>query len=850
MIPVRLSLRNFLSYGEEVEPLDFSAIHLACLSGSNGHGKSALLDAITWALWGIARAPSADDLVRLHQTSMHVEFEFELEGQLYRVVRKRSRGKQGQSDLQLQVRGDGDWRSLSEGGVRGTQERITRLLHMDYDTFVNSAFILQGRADEFARRSPGERKRILGEILNLGDYDALAEAARRRARDARARREALEAEIARLDAEVRREPERRADAQRLEKEEAASRLRCEQLRADLNAVLVEKTALDARRRERDDLARRLESARSEILRLQHQQLAAERRRGEAQALLLRSEEVRCRHAELLRGQARLRALNEAMLAGRCLETQRAALDAELRARESELGMQLRIAREFVAQLQGWERDQPSRQQRVTALGEQVAGLDRLEAEREGLQSDLERLAGERAAAAAEQSSVAVLAEKAGERFALLKQADAVCPVCEETLSPEKRKALGWKVREEKQSLEREGEAAARREREAGAAIAAARKRAGEIERHLRSGEVWRRQLVEEEQELAKCAAATTQLPEARAAVRGHEETLAAGAFAPETRAALAALERQLASLGYDEAEHHALQECLARMQGVERDLAALEQAEKDLPAAQEELRLVAAAVAEKEARLHEDHAALAAADQALERVTTVEQEAARLAAELAEADTRHSALARELGSAQAALEQCRAQLVLLREKRSARDQAARDAENYEQLDRLFGRNGIQAVIIENAIPEIEQEANAILARMSDSEMRVAFHTQRDKKDGGVTETLEIQISDSLGSRRYELFSGGEAFRINFAIRIALSKLLARRAGARLQTLIIDEGFGSQDAEGRERLVDAIHSIQEEFARIIVITHVDEMKEYFPTRIEVTKNHLGSQVTVV
>src|SRR4051794_17180746 len=104
MIPIRLHLRNFLSYGENVEPLDFTSIHVACLSGNNGHGKSALLDAMTWALWGEARTTSADDLVRLGQSSMQVEFEFGFDDHHYRVIRKRTRGRTGQSDLQFQVR--------------------------------------------------------------------------------------------------------------------------------------------------------------------------------------------------------------------------------------------------------------------------------------------------------------------------------------------------------------------------------------------------------------------------------------------------------------------------------------------------------------------------------------------------------------------------------------------------------------------------------------------------------------------------------------------------------------------------------------------------------------------------
>jgi exonuclease SbcC len=128
-------------------------------------------------------------------------------------------------------------------------------------------------------------------------------------------------------------------------------------------------------------------------------------------------------------------------------------------------------------------------------------------------------------------------------------------------------------------------------------------------------------------------------------------------------------------------------------------------------------------------------------------------------------------------------------------------------------------------------------------------MSVNFETQRDTKKGDIAETLDIKIGDELGTRDYEMFSGGEAFRIDFAIRIALSRLLARRAGAPLPTLIIDEGFGTQDAEGIEKLKEAIISIQDEFKKIIVVTHIEELKDAFPTRINVVKTEGGSRIEV-
>ncbi len=75
-------------------------------------------------------------------------------------------------------------------------------------------------------------------------------------------------------------------------------------------------------------------------------------------------------------------------------------------------------------------------------------------------------------------------------------------------------------------------------------------------------------------------------------------------------------------------------------------------------------------------------------------------------------------------------------------------------------------------------------------------------------------------------------------------------MLAQRAGARLQTLVIDEGFGSQDAEGRQRLIEAINLVAKDFSKILVITHIDELKDAFPNRIEVEKTPEGSTLTVM
>src|SRR4030067_1819870 len=184
MIPLRLELHNFLAY-KDPDPLNLEGVHIACISGENGAGKSSLLDAITWALWGKARVSSPDDLIHQGEREMRVSFTFELAGQRSRVSRQRgAEGKVGTSLLELQAleSSSGDWRSLSEHTLRQTQDRLTSLLHLDYDTFVNSAYLAQGRADEFTAKPPVQRIQSLPTILGLDRWQVFEERAEAPAR--------------------------------------------------------------------------------------------------------------------------------------------------------------------------------------------------------------------------------------------------------------------------------------------------------------------------------------------------------------------------------------------------------------------------------------------------------------------------------------------------------------------------------------------------------------------------------------------------------------------------------------------------------------------------------------------
>jgi len=312
---------------------------------------------------------------------------------------------------------------------------------------------------------------------------------------------------------------------------------------------------------------------------------------------------------------------------------------------------------------------------------------------------------------------------------------------------------------------------------------------------------------------------------------------------------LETIEKELAGLGYDAARHEQARQQLQQLEPYERDKNSLDEAarlieqEKSLAArAQESARALRES-------LNRDIVKKDILTDELSALPQVQQDLAAAELEYKSVSGRRSQAQEAVGSVRARLKRLAELEVKKKEYEDRIAQSAREESIYRDLARAFGKNGIQALIIDSALPEIAQEANRLLARLTDSRMTVKFETQRTTRKDVLKETLDITIADELGTRNYEMFSGGEAFRINFAIRIALSRLLARRAGAPLPTLIIDEGFGTQDTTGMEKLKEAINSVQDDFEKILVITHMDELKDSFPTRIDVTKTADGSTINV-
>jgi|GEM_PF-1773471 exonuclease SbcC len=168
---------------------------------------------------------------------------------------------------------------------------------------------------------------------------------------------------------------------------------------------------------------------------------------------------------------------------------------------------------------------------------------------------------------------------------------------------------------------------------------------------------------------------------------------------------------------------------------------------------------------------------------------------------------------------------------------------------YTILEEAFGKDGIPTAILRDLVPEVEDEASKLLRELSNGRMAIDFRFGRTTGRGTQTDELIIEAEDGTGKHPVTRYSGGERMRINLALRLGISEVIAIRSGykGKIETLIIDEGLGALDEEGRQATIEILRQLRQRFRKILVISHVEDVKEAFETKLVISKDTKGQSV---
>ncbi|BAS31594.1 AAA family ATPase [Dehalococcoides mccartyi] len=856
MIPVKLKIKNFMCYRGEIPPFSFNGIHTACICGQNGAGKSALIDAITWALWGKSRAKSDDDVISLNEQEAEVSLDFEISGELYQVIRQRQRpkkaGANGQSLLSLFSLQDEKPRNITGDTLTQTEKKIISILHMDYDTFINSAFLRQGHANQFTQQPPGKRKEVLANILGLEIYDQLEDLARQAVREAEAKNLQIEQSIEDGKESLKSRPELEEALNHTRKDLAEGEGKLKIQLAELEIMRHKKHSFDTKQ----NACRQLDNDLKDISKDQSRWIQTlqeiKQRISTFETLSAQKEAIFKGFQEYSTCQSLYDKHNRILAKLRQLENTKKPLEDAVYKEENNLKNtlgkyqeRLKFRQDTAQTLVILEKEKTQSDQLKTRLETEEAELKIQQNKLLNLQSSLARLETEHAVAVKEVNALE-------EKLNLLAEAGenrCNCPLCETELGQDKLKLVFGKYKTEQDTQKNLQADLQEKLSQMQSDIQALLKYIEtETNRLSHSHKQYERQISLLDKGIAEAKEAEIKAAEGRNLIAGIEKQLNERSYAAAEQASLAVVEKEIQGLNFDNAEYTRNQQNLADLTPFEEKKRKLDEAINRLPLENDSLKKASSALAELTARrdnkLNEQQTLL----KELAELPVLEKELGEAETEYKSLSQRQDALRQQLGSLSQKAEQINELEKKLKKQAQEKDQTTQEINYFGKLVRAFGKkDGIQTMLIEDTLPELENGADLLLSRMTDGRMHLSIETQRSTKKGDQTETLDINISDELGTRNYETFSGGEAFRIDFAIRIALSHLLANRLGAPLRTLIIDEGFGTQDTTGIERLKEAINSIQNEFDKILVITHIDDLKDSFPTRIEIDKTPSGSAI---
>lgn len=928
MRPIRLELEGFTAFREKCA-IDFSTFDLFAITGQTGAGKTSLLDAMTYSLYGKTSRlnKSGRELVSQGAASMSVLLHFRVGTYEYRV----SRVMKGASPIaRLEKLQDGEWKGVS-GGIVEINEQVAQIIGLDFEGFTKAVILPQGKFDVFLRGKPDERRDVLNELLDMGVYQRMMQSANEKSRLASERAKVKETEIDPVATPETRAERERELAESVDLERALADIvgRLERAWLDSFSLREKRIALQKAQTELVDTQKRIASA--EIFG-KDAELAAERERISIESLdysiaaVAYDSELHLKLAEweqpaIQRENLRAQAAEHARKREAECADLATAEGKEMAAREllAKVAGDLKDAELLRGSRKALSEELERRYGSTDAIGQVIEGIDAARAncsEIPKLQQQIGELGSRTnllvgAVAAAQDALTAAEAEvetavqkyervHARDRAAALRhelKPGEPCPVCEQTIhlvprSPDAKElstaerqvkvAKGELKKAQDMLLGSRAEAEglpgklnlankqiAMYQSTLDAATGRASKILGRPVDESATGEL---QLLIEQLRTAKVASQKAEshhekilanernashilqdAEHARQSIRNHIDTI--DAMIASSRDALEGLEQVLEGAP-------PLEELRAKLNALKAAKRKREEIEETRKKSEKALRQAEDLVAgcRKDAEALENRRLKCAdwIEELSKDIAKLEKQVRRelgdleLAAppgEAAQIERVRERKRKDLEEAQAGVQQCRFAIQTLTERianneRLRAEVVQHKAEEavYRDLGTWLNAGNFQQYLLGSAFELLATEGSKHLKALSDDRYTFAY---RDK---------EFEVIDKWNGdepRSVNTLSGGESFLASLALALALAESIAElnsSGGVRaLESLFLDEGFSTLDAETLGNVADAIQLLQNGKRLIGIVTHVQSLADQMPTRIEVEKTVSGSRI---
>jgi len=839
MNPISIKFVNFRNYKDETIVFPHSGV--MPIVGKNGTGKSTIFYGILLALYGKVLIDDAETSVKEliiddGSKDMSVEYKFSHDGLTYEIIReyrlsktKNDIAKCDQVKCELNQIIGKQIIPLTAKSKSITSEKVVDILGKDCSNFCNSAFFPQDEANRLARLRPAEFIEEVSKLKKITVWELLREKAVNKLNKVTVMLDGIDHYLETCKLEIEQKGDVQLAIDGLNKKIMSAKDDIKKIEIEVSKITKEKDGLvlvidNVKRIESD-----LQSVNIEINDFIKEKDGVERNINEQGGIVSRKAEIEEKFTEFQSLENSKELLDTALMNRSNLTNQISNIENEVN------NAKLEVERLY--------------QQAITNNDNAIAVLqnaDEVELQHENCRQSIESLSlleaqtgdieNENREILVRISAIKTtnenLSERINEETVKMQQfmKDRICFECERPVDDNGMNFIKGKKIEKIDSYKLQGRDNVEKMNLLEEQLKNNNEQLLVMNNNLSKKSSFDRELGQLETQIGNITVARETSNRLVHEINHLKSIIDSGAYSDKTET-LVSLRQQLGAIVYNQDEHQSVRVRHGELKGFLREKEKLDTAERELPGLVERKNNLVGKIENKQTMVSKlskdlDSFDRSNLDSKLSVIQAREEEATET---LSRNRDEFTQLMRDFGAQQQIMESIIKKEEELNEKMEESADLKEEQFLLERAIEMYSKSGIPTLIIENMLPEIENQTNELLKTMQ-ADRTISFERPK-RADGSYQDKIIIMIRDRRGKKRtFNTYSGAECFQISFALRVAI-------CGGE-EVMFIDEGFGKLDPDNLTLIMRTLSAMKSQFDKIILITHVRDLIEMFDVKLNV------------